>query len=88
VDERGYAPNLNHGGWMHGNHWAVAHRCSRCGRIEFSIYDPKGPHSGNLQEQRPPEGWGDFYVLGGLFCPSCFESYKEWLHEGRKAVDE
>lgn len=72
-----HSPNLHHSGWISGNHWAVAHRCSRCGAIEYQLYDPDGPHSGNLQEQRPPDGWAEGFDM--LLCPSCSKSFSEWL---------
>ncbi len=74
-------PNLFHTGWMNGNHWAVAHRCDRCNRIVYRLYDPKTGSEGNLQCEQKPDGWD---VIGGMsLCPECIRSFRLWI--ARKA---
>ncbi len=69
-------PNMNHQGWMNGNHWAVAHRCDRCGGIVTRLYDPESGSEGNLQCEPKPDGWKD---IGGMtLCPVCVESFNYW----------
>lgn len=69
-------------GWTNGNHWATAHRCVRCGCTEYRLYDAEDGSEGNLQCVSAPEGWN---TLGhALLCPSCYDSFRRWMAEGRK----
>ena len=71
------SPNLHIKVWTSGNHWATAHKCQRCDRIEFQLYDPNDMDEGNLQCVQPPEGWRSHGY--GLLCPECAESYDKWM---------
>lgn len=71
-------PNVD---WLNGNHWATAHMCSRCGLIEYRLYDPNEGHEGNLQCVAPPSGWSRGY-MNELLCQSCASSYREWRAQG------
>ena len=66
-------------GWYSGNHWAFAHKCARCGKVEYRLYEEEDSKygDGNIQSVRPPKGWES--VGHNLFCQSCAESYKEWM---------
>lgn len=81
MDNHEYAPNLRPG-WLGGNHWAVAHRCDRCGEIVYRLYNPSEPGEGNLQCLAQPEGWVDLFDL--TLCPSCAKSFRDWMAEPRK----
>lgn len=72
-------PNLNHTGWVSGNHWAVASRCDRCGTVEYKLFDADDGSEGNLQCVNPPDNWR--YTQGMMLCPSCYESFVSWMGE-------
>ena len=64
-------------GWHYGNHWAVAHKCGRCGTIVYRLYEQDEPGEENIQCLNAPDGWSN--VGSTLMCPECTDSYRKWL---------